>query len=273
MAELAEGVVRVANANMERAIRVVSVERGHDPRGFALVAFGGAGGMHACDIAATLDIGTVVVPRHAGVLSALGMLVADVTRDYSASVLRSCSELPLKDLRDRLQRLSTRAVDELGREGFSGKRLVIETLVDVRYVGQSYEITVPFGAAYRREFDRRHAKLYGYANPARAAEVVAVRVRAAGLTAKPPLPFVRITRRITPRPAFIGPGRFDGKSHRVKFFRWPDLEPGAAAAGPAVITGPEATAVIPPAWRFRIDGFGNVLANLRTREPENPRTR
>ncbi len=86
--ELAEGIVRVANANMERAIRVVSVERGHDPRRFALVAFGGAGGMHACEIAKTLDIATVVVPRYAGVLSALGMLVADVTRDYSASVLR-----------------------------------------------------------------------------------------------------------------------------------------------------------------------------------------
>jgi N-methylhydantoinase A/oxoprolinase/acetone carboxylase beta subunit len=88
-----------------------------------------------------------------------------------------------------------------------------------------------------------------------------VRVRAAGLTSKPPLPFARIRRRETPKPAAIGPGRFDGKTHRVKLFRWPDLAPGAAATGPAVITGPEATAVIPPAWKFKIDGFGNVIAS------------
>jgi N-methylhydantoinase A/oxoprolinase/acetone carboxylase beta subunit len=96
--ELAEGIVRVANANMERAIRVVSVERGHDPRQFALVAFGGAGGMHACEIAEQLQMATVMVPRYAGVLSAFGMLVADVTKDYSASVLRASASLSLKDL-------------------------------------------------------------------------------------------------------------------------------------------------------------------------------
>src|SRR6185295_11440610 len=95
---LAEGIVRVANANMERAIRVVSVERGHDPRRFALLAFGGAGGMHACEIAAELEIGMAIVPRHAGVLSALGMLVADVTRDYSASVLKPSHELSREEL-------------------------------------------------------------------------------------------------------------------------------------------------------------------------------
>ena len=112
--ELAEGIVRVANANMERAIRVVSVERGHDPRRFALVAFGGAGGMHACEIARTLEIRQVLVPRHAGVLSALGMLVADVTRDYSASVLAAADGLTPADLTARIRQLSDRALAELG---------------------------------------------------------------------------------------------------------------------------------------------------------------
>jgi N-methylhydantoinase A/oxoprolinase/acetone carboxylase beta subunit len=262
--ELAEGIVRVANANMERAIRVVSVERGHDPRRFSLVAFGGAGGMHACEIATTLEIGTVIVPKHAGVLSALGMLVADVTRDYSASVLRPSDQLPTRELEARLTPLADRAVRELSQEGFAPGRIRIERQLDVRYVGQSYEITLPFTAGYRREFDRRHGRLYGYSNPDRAVEVVAVRVRAAGITEKPSLPYSRPRRAFRPQPAAVRGGRFDGRVRQVAFYRWPALDPGAAAAGPAVVAGPEATVVIPPAWRFRIDGFGNLIANPRT---------
>jgi N-methylhydantoinase A/oxoprolinase/acetone carboxylase beta subunit len=257
--ELAEGIVRVANANMERAIRVVSVERGHDPRRFALVAFGGAGGMHACEIARRLEIGTVIVPRHAGVLSALGMLVADVTRDYSASVLEPADRLPSRALERRLQPLVARASRDLGREGFDRRRLVIERLVDVRYAGQSYEITVPLSSRYRADFDRRHEQLYGYASPARPAEVVAVRVRAAGVTDKPRLPFTRVRRSSTPRAIARRPGRFDGRMTPVAFFRWPDLSPGARARGPAVITGAEATVVVPLGCGFAVDGYGNVL--------------
>jgi N-methylhydantoinase A/oxoprolinase/acetone carboxylase beta subunit len=256
--ELAEGVVRVANANMERAIRVVSVERGHDPRRFALLAFGGAGGMHACEIAERLEISTVVVPRHAGVLSALGMLVADVTRDYSASVLRPSVELDLPALERLAAPLVRTAAAELAKEGFSRNRQLIERLVDVRYVGQSYEITVPFARDYRPRFDRLHGRLYGYANPARATEVVAVRVRAAGVTAKPRLPFVR-PRRQRAKPAAIHPARFGGRTVKTAHYRWPALAPGAAARGPAVITGAEATVVVPPGFAFAVDGFGNVI--------------
>jgi N-methylhydantoinase A/oxoprolinase/acetone carboxylase beta subunit len=257
--DLAEGIVRVANANMERAIRVVSIERGHDPRRFALVAFGGAGGMHACEIARRLEIATVVVPRHAGVLSALGMLVADMRRDYSASVLLPSDRVTIRDLAARLAPLVARGRRELRAEGFTGRRVAIEQLVDVRYVGQSFEITVPFTPGYRREFDRRHARLYGYANPVRATEVVAVRVTAAGITVKPALPRARVRAPIAPKPAFRRSGRFAGRTTRVAFYRWPDLEPGSRAAGPAVVTGAEATVVVPPGFRFRIDGFGNVI--------------
>jgi N-methylhydantoinase A/oxoprolinase/acetone carboxylase beta subunit len=261
--ELAEGVVRVANANMERAIRVVSVERGHDPRQFTLVAFGGAGGMHACEIARKLDITTVLVPRHAGVLSALGMLVADVTRDYSAAVLRASADLTTADLRAYLRPLCTRATEELRREGYTGRRVVLDQQLDVRYVGQSFEITLPLSAGYREEFDRRHGRLYGYSNPHRAVEVVAVRVRASGITEKPALPFAKPRRMGRPKPAAIRAGRFDGRACQVAYYRWPDLAPGHTAAGPAVIAGAEATAVIPPAFQFSVDGYGNVVARLR----------
>ena len=256
---LAEGIVRVANANMERAIRVVSVERGHDPRDFALVAFGGAGGMHACEIARRLDIGSVIAPRHAGVLSALGMLVADVVRDYSASVLTASRDLSFANLQERVAPLLARAARELAAEGFRPAARVVEATLDVRYVGQSYEITVPFGRDYRREFDRRHGRRFGYMDPARATEVVNVRVTAAGVTEKPRLPFSRPRRTSQARPAARRPGRFNGRGVTMSFFRWDALAPGDRGQGPSVITGGEATAVVPPGFEFRVDGFGNLV--------------
>jgi N-methylhydantoinase A/oxoprolinase/acetone carboxylase beta subunit len=169
----------------------------------------------------------------------------------------------MKDLERRIDPLVTRAKRELGREGFSGRRVALERQVDARYVGQSYEITLPLSPAYQREFHRQHARMYGYSNPDRPMEVVAVRVKAAGLTDKPTLPFEKPKRAWRPRPARTGSGRFGGTQVRVSFYRWPDLGPGAESAGPAVVTGAEATAVVPPGCAFRIDGYGNVLIHLR----------
>ncbi|MEZ5316279.1 MAG: hydantoinase/oxoprolinase family protein [Vicinamibacterales bacterium] len=258
--ELAEGVVRVANANMERAIRVVSVERGHDPRRFALVAFGGAGGMHACELARRLEMRTVIVPRHAGVLSALGMILADVTRDYSASVLEPTDAIRPRDLDRRFAPLVHAARRELRAEGFPAARQVIQRFVDVRYVGQSYEITLPYAPGYRQAFDAIHGRVYGYSNPRRATELVNIRVTATGVTTKPTLPYRRPGRARRPVPEAIRPGRFDGRTVKVAFHRWSALEPGAAGRGPAVIAGGEATVVVPPDFVFRVDGFGNVIA-------------
>jgi N-methylhydantoinase A/oxoprolinase/acetone carboxylase beta subunit len=262
--QLAEGIVRIANANMERAIRVVSVERGFDPREFALLAFGGAGGMHACAIAETLDIGTVITPRHAGVLSALGMLLADVTKDYSLTVLRPADEASLDELDARFAPLVEQAGLDLKAEGFAGGRATIERALDVRYIGQAYEITVPYTPAFRDEFDRRHAQLYGYANPQRAAEVVNLRVRATGLTEKPVLPSTGVDHRRAATPLRVRPACFGGIEMPTAVFRHEDLASGSAADGPAVIIGAEATTVIPPSFRMQVDGFGNLIA---TRAP------
>ena len=208
---------------------------------------------------------TVIIPRHAGVLSALGMLVADVTKDYSASVLTPSASLTMKDLEGACAPLVAAAKAELLSEGFAPKRQVITRSVDVRYVGQSFEITLPLGPGYREAFDRQHGKTYGYSNPARATEVVNVRVSAAGVTDKPALPFMKVRGTTKARPSAVRPGRFGGRNTRIAFFRWDDLAPGAAAAGPAVIAGGEATVVVPPGWTFRIDGHGNVIASRRTR--------
>jgi N-methylhydantoinase A/oxoprolinase/acetone carboxylase beta subunit len=260
---LAEGIVRVANANMERAIRVVSLERGHDPRMFALLAFGGAGGMHACEIAERLEMATVIVPRYAGVLSALGMLTADVTRDYSAPVLRPMDAITARSLESMFAPIVTRARAELAAEGFAPRRQAIARRIDIRYVGQSYELTLPFDRDVRSAFDRLHQKRYGYSDPARPTEVVNIRVVASGLTDKPALPFERVRRTCAAKPAAIRSGRFNGKQARVAHYDWDALRPGARAGGPAVITSGEATVVIPPSFRFNIDGFRNVISRRR----------
>ena len=258
---LAAGVIRVANANMQRAIRHVSVERGEDPRRFALVAFGGAGGMHAAELARELGIASVLVPRHAGVLSALGMLYADVTRDYSVTVLRRSDEVDARGLERRLSDLVDAAAADLAREGFNRRACRFDRLIDVRYAGQSYEITLPWSRHYRRDFDRRHAHTYGHANPSRATEVVALRVRAVGKTGKPALARHAVRRR-RPSPAAVRHAWFDQRRVRAACYAWADLAGGDSAHGPAIITSGTATVVVPPRTAFRVDAWGNIL--LRT---------
>ena len=132
--------------------------------------------------------------------------------------------------------------------------------MDVRYAGQSHEITVPYSNEYRRAFDERHQRLYGYSDPARPSEIVALRVKATGITDKPHLPRSS-ERSARPQPTSVRPVRFGGRLVRTAFYRWDDLNPGARARGPAVVTGREATAVIPPAFAFRVDRFGNLIVN------------
>jgi N-methylhydantoinase A len=236
----AAGILRVANANMERAIRVVSVERGYDPRDFALVAFGGSGGLHAGEIARELGIETVIVPEYAGALSALGMLMADAVRDYATGVLgREDLEKPFAALERRARRESPGAA--------------IERSADLRYRGQSYELNVSWpGAA--RAFHREHARVYAYATPEREIEVVTIRVRARQRVAKPKLtrePFRKghaETRRVWVEggwreiPALL---RAQVGSRRV--------------AGPALILDYGSTTLVPHEWWYRNDRSGNLI--------------
>jgi N-methylhydantoinase A/oxoprolinase/acetone carboxylase beta subunit len=256
---LAEGIVRVANANMERAVRVVSVQRGHDPREFALLAFGGAGGMHGCELAVALGIGTVIVPRHAGVLSALAMLLADATRDYSRTVLRPADTLDTAELEQLVAPLVARARADMRAEGFTDERIGIEPSLDVRYVGQSYEITVPLAPGYRAEFDRRHERQYGYAAPARRVEVVTVRVRATGITEKPRLPRRPAAAGPPPEPIRTRDAWFGGAPVPTPLFHREQLLVGMAGRGPAIVAGAEATIVVPPGFGFRVDEVDSLV--------------
>lgn len=238
----AQGILQVADANMERAIRVVSVERGHDPRPFALVAFGGGGGLHAADLARALDMRTVVVPPHAGVLSALGMLMADRVRDYAAGVLgREGWEQTFAEL------------EQQAHTEVPGAAL--ERSADLRYRGQSYELTVPWQAAEPGAlFHAAHQQAYGYAEPGRAVEVVTLRVRAR-VTA-PPLtlapPTFRAPQEPRERRVFVG-GRWRRVPVRVR------EEMAEPVQGPVLVTDYGATTLVPPGWRAHCNAAGALV--------------
>jgi N-methylhydantoinase A len=261
---LAEGIIRVADATMERAIRVISVERGFDTRDFALLSFGGAGGMHACSLAQKLRIPTVIVPKNAGVLSALGMLLSDTIKDYSLSVLRAGDQVSTPEL-DRLFRpLLEEAGRDLSKEGFAKSRMRLLRFLDVRYTGQSYELTVPFSASFCRDFHKLHLRRYGYADEERAVEVVNLRVKAVGVTEKPSLARIepggkdaglaRVDRRAM---------RFDGRSFRADVYAREKLRAGNAISGPALVLDYESTAVVPPHFAGQVDRFGNLILRQR----------
>jgi N-methylhydantoinase A/oxoprolinase/acetone carboxylase beta subunit len=246
LAAAAAGVLRVANANMERAIRVVSVERGHDPRDFALVAFGGCGGLHACEIAQELGIRTVIVPEYAGALSALGMLMADAVRDYAAGVLgRHNIEKMFADLERRARRESR------GAE--------IERTADLRYRGQSYELNVPWNNGDPATlFHREHEKIYGYANPGRDVEIVTIRVRARTTVEKAKLARNAAAGREKPEQRRIWVG---GGWKNVDTWKRRNLT-NRSKPGPALVLDYGSTTLVPPAWKFRVDPAGNLLLTV-----------
>jgi N-methylhydantoinase A/oxoprolinase/acetone carboxylase beta subunit len=241
----AAGIVRVANANMERAIRVVSVERGYDPRDFALVAFGGCGGLHACELAEELGIRTVVVPEFAGALSALGMLMADATHDYAAGVLgRADPEALFTSLARRARRQSPQAA--------------MERTADLRYRGQSYELNVPWvsQASATALFHREHAKIYGYALPDREVEAVTIRLRARQSVSKPRLE--RNNRTQLPTSASIRRVWTGGAWRRASV--WTREQLGSSPQrGPALVRDYGSTTLIPAGWRFHVDAPGNLI--------------
>jgi N-methylhydantoinase A/oxoprolinase/acetone carboxylase beta subunit len=238
----AAGILRVANANMERAIRVVSVERGYDPREFALVAFGGCGGLHACEIAEELGIQTVVVPEIAGALSALGMLLADGVRDYAAGVLgRTDLESAFASLERKAQRESPRAA--------------IERSADLRYAGQSYEINLPWtGPRTAARFHKEHARIYGYSNLKAAIEVVTIRVRA-----RVPLRKPKLARSSTKSGASTKRKVWVGGAWRILPVWSRENLTAIRRSGPALVLDYGSTTLVAAGWRFSVDAAGNLL--------------
>jgi len=261
--QFATGVIRVVNSTMEKAIRVVSIERGYDPREFALVAFGGAGGLHACELAAALRVPRVIVPARPGALSAFGILVSNVVKDYSRTVLwRTLDELPVKLLNEEFRNLCRQADRDFQAEGWPGVTRRLLSL-DVRYRGQGYELNVPYTGRLLAAFRREHERRYGYAYPAREIELVTLRLRAIMKSPQSSLGKAdaeQVKRSTPPKRASIF---FDGKKIKAAICDRDSLQPGKKYLGAAVVTEYSATTVVPPGSHFWLDEAQSLSIQIR----------
>jgi len=260
--ELAEGIIKIANTQMETALRMISLEKGHDTRDFTLVSYGGAGGLHACELARSLMIPRVMVPPSPGLVSAWGMMESQVVRDLSRTVRLAFTNANVsRRLRKRLAPLADEARRQLARDGFAEDRIEVQRSVDLRYLGQGYEINVPYSRNLLRVFHKKHERLYGYCNPGLAVEVVTLRVRAAGSHAELPFPEAAAIPRETPRAVAEEKRKvvFRGRRRMTRFYDRGRLQPGTRLKAPAVISEYSATTLIPPGFKGRVDRWRNLI--------------
>ena len=273
--QFAAGIIRVVNATMEKAIRVVSIERGYDPRDFALVAFGGAGGLHACELARALSIPRVIVAALPGALSAFGILVSDVVKDYSRTVLwRVIDGLEIGRLEREFAALRRRAETDFRDEKWKGA-VSHQRSVDVRYQGQGYELNVPYTRNLIRDFRREHQRRYGYNYPTGEVELVTLRLRAtvksphAGLTKRSST--VHVGTGALARPGRARPGKvsldrapvfFSEKRLAAAILSRDSMPIGRKYSGPAIITEYSATTAVPPDMRFKSERSGNLIIEI-----------
>jgi len=258
----AAGILRVVEAEMEKAIRVISVERGYDPREFTLVAFGGGGPLHACALAAALHIPTVLVPRMPGALSAIGILLADTVRDFSRTVMLPGAAID--ELGGAFAEMEQRGAEEFATDNLHG---VAERTVDLRYRGQGYELNVPYIREHPSRsieaFHALHRQRYGFADASKPMEIVNLRLRmvAAGEKYVPsynaPVPGDGRAACVATREIYFG-------DHFVptKIYRRDGLRPADAIDGPAMIAEYTSATVLPPGCRAQVDGYGNLVIHV-----------
>jgi N-methylhydantoinase A len=274
----AHGIREVANANMARAIRAVTVERGRDPRDFTLIAFGGSGPVHAVDVARALEIPRVLVPISPGVFTAVGMLASDLEHHFVRAHASPLSALALDTVNARLDEMTREATATLAAEGYAGDRTRLAALADLRYVGQGSELTVPLSASrldaaavatLREAFAREYTAMYGYAT-GEEVELVNLRLIATGVRAH------RLDFGSVKAPAASGPasGASGSAARSVAFVRGaarvdtPVLARDAVTTtprrGPLVIESYDSTVVVPPDADVVTDAAGNLVITIRT---------
>ncbi len=265
--QAALGVIRVANANMEQALRLVSVERGYDPRLFALVSFGGAGGLHAAALAGALRIPKILIPADPGAFSALGVLLADVVKDYSRTMMLAVE--PAKSLPREISRafgaLERQAKSDLRNEGFAPEQLELNRTLAMRYRGQSFELDVAADEDAVAQFHQAHRERYGHADDLKTVEIVSVRLRAAGVTDKPQLSREKNVRRFKAKPQREMLVWFGDKRRKVAVYDRAELSPGATIAAPAIVVEYGSTTLIPAGWRAKVDAWQNLLLDSTAR--------
>lgn len=267
----ADAIIQVANANMADAVRLISIRRGYDPRDFCLVSFGGAGSVHAADLARELDIPAVVVPPYPGITSALGCLLVDVRHDLFRTYLASADGASVDAVEAEFQKLEAEARERLKAEGMTGDRVQLRRQMDMRYVGQWRSLTVPvstpLGANLQGSLDRFHAehqREYSFSNPEGAVEIYGLRVVGIGLVEKPEFPkrsaagilndAIKETRQV-----YFGES---GGFHTTVIYDRDKMPAGSTFQGPAIIDQMDTTTVVPPDWRGEVDEHGNIVLRI-----------
>ena len=267
--QTALGINRVVNANMERAIRSISLERGYDPRLFTLVPFGGAGAMHACDLAQELGIPRILVPSNPGILSALGVAIADIVKDYSRTVMLRGADLDRARLDEEFNGMEGQAMVEMAGEGLASDKMVARRFLDVRYVGQSFELTVDYPSGRSKadltkligdSFYKAHLRRFGYADKNEPVQVVNLRLKMDVAMEKPVIE-PQTPGNASPAPALIGEAEvvFQQGTLMSPIYQREQLTCGNRISGPALVIQMDATTVVTPGWCGMVDPFGNLL--------------
>ncbi len=256
------GVIQVSDAHMERALRVISVERGYDPGDFTLVSFGGAGGLHACNLARALGIPRVLIPPAASVLSAFGMLSAEVIKDYVQTVMLP-GDVVYEQLETLIAPLAERGATEIRAEGVSPERISLHRQLDIRYAGQSYELTIPLTPDFVQDFHAAHYRAYGHSDAAAPVEIVNLRLKAVGAVTRPSLPAGEPGEAnpgealLARRPLVTETGLMD-----APFYQGEKLRPGHRIAGPAVIVQSDTTILLGEGDVAEVDGRFNLVVEI-----------
>ena len=269
----AHGIVEIANAAMVNALRLVSVRRGHDPREFVLVAFGGAGPVHANWIAAELQVPTMLVPTSPGIFSATGLLVTDLKHDYSVTLIQRAEELDSGAIERAFAQMLEMGRGALDRDSMLPEQMSFERAAEMRYYGQSFELTVPLPdrplqgdvlVAVLQAFHREHEQAYGFAAPDEPVEFVNLRVTAIGIIVKPAL---RRLERSGGDPADELTGRREvyfeetGGPTDCSIYDRYALPAGVEVPGPAIVEERDSTTVVHPGYTARVDDYGNLLVS------------
>lgn len=272
--EVALGIVEIANTAMANALRRISVQRGHDPRDFVLVAFGGAGPVHANRLAVELDIPTVLVPMSPGTTSAMGLLVTDLKHDYSTTLIQRADRLDVEMVSRLYREMEDRGKKALLAEGMEHSSIGFERQIDMRYVGQSYELSIPLGDGkvedalepMLRRFHEEHDRAYGFAASDEPVEIVTLRHTAVGRIAKPKLHElperngdVNAARRAVRQVFFAEAGGFVDCPSYDRY----QLAAGGVIEGPAIVEEMDSTTVIQPGFFAEVDRYGNLLIRAK----------
>jgi N-methylhydantoinase A len=269
--DAAEGVLRIANANMVKAIRLMTVERGFDPREFSLVAFGGAGPLHAVDLARELQMPEVIVPGFPGVTSAMGLLFVDPLDDFSWAYVRRQDEIDLDEMAQTYSEMEERVVTSLARQGVDRQAIVVERSVDIRYIGQLHSVTVPLRdvsqagfAAAIEAFHGEHDRQYRYSHPELPVETSALRAAARGQRVKPDLRAVdHAEHQRAPVPERERNVHFGEHGWlRTRVLDRNSLDESTRLVGPCIVEELDSTIVLPPGTQARVDSVGNVVIAL-----------